>query len=163
MEIGQAHSQEREAANEGSKGVGRAERRKRRDGKLTKHEGDFMKKKRGRSDVEIDRREFSGHTIVLLEDRSMMKPDGTSGQYIIAIERVSKDGKVSLVQKCYISDLMKKQGYANANEGARAVFLNPERFRGIMGEHWIGYEARELSEDERGKGVVVAQLPLFGS
>ncbi len=163
MKIEQAHSQERETANERSKGVvGGTEPRKHRDDKLTKREGSFVNKKRGRSDVEIDRRVFNGHTVVLLEDRSMMKLDGTSGQYIIAIESAPKDDKVPLVHKRYISDLMKKKGYANSYEGARAVFLNPERFRGIMGEHWIGYETRKSSEDERCKEVGVAQLPLFG-
>lgn len=163
MEVEQDLSQELEAANKRGKGVGRAESRKRRDGKLANREGDSIKKKRGRSDIEIDRRIFNGHTVVLLEDRSMMKPDGTSKQYIIAVETISKSGGVSLVHKCYISDLAKRQGYANAYEAARANFLNPEKFRGSMGEHWLGYQSRKFSEYERDKWVSADQLPLFGS
>jgi hypothetical protein len=140
MDTEQAHSKEREATKGQGKGVGRAEQRKRQDGKLTNREEQSMNKKRGRSDVEIDRRVFQGHTVVLLEDRSMLKPDGTSGQYIIAIESTSKAGKLSLVDKRYISDLITKLGYAHAYEGARVIFLNPKKFRGILDEHWTGYE-----------------------
>ena len=146
MDTEQFHSKEIEAPNGRGKGVGRAEPRKRHDGKLTKREEHFMKKKRGRSDVEIDRHVFNGHAVVLLEDRSMLKPDGTSGQYIIAIESISKAGKLSLVDKRYISDLITKLGYANAYEGARVIFLNPEKFRGILGEHWTGYENEQTGQ-----------------
>ncbi len=94
-------------------------------------------------DTEIDRREFNGHTLVLLEDRGRMKPDGTSRQNIIAVESVSEDGKKSLGQKRYITDLVRKRGYANSKEGARAIFLSPGGFKGMLGEHWIGFREKE--------------------
>jgi len=155
MDIEDTYSQEREAVNELGKEIGRAEPRKRPDVKLTERQRQIKKKKRGRSDVEIDRRVFNGHTVVLLEDSTMMEPDGTSSQYIIAIESTSKDGKVSLIDKRYISGLIKKQGYDNAYDGARAIFLNPEGFREILGEHWVGYEHEQTKQEDL--------HPLFGS
>ena len=83
--------------------------------------------------IEIDRREYHGKTIVLLEDRGMIQEDGTSYQYIIGIETVSDKGTVTLGLRRYITGLMKKRGYANAYEGARAVFLNPENFTAVLG------------------------------
>ncbi len=129
-----------EATSGLSKVVHRNKPRKPLEHKLTKPEGHSNKNKRGRSDVEIDRRVFNGHTVVLLEDSSMMKPDGTSYQYIIAIESNSKAGKLSLVEKHYITDLFKRDGYSNAYSGARAVFSNPESFKGFLGDNWLGYE-----------------------
>jgi len=85
------------------------------------------------STIEIDRREYRGKTIVLLEDRGMMQKDGTSYQYIIGIETVSDKGTVTLGLRRYITGLMKKRGYKNAYEGARAIFLNPENFTAILG------------------------------
>ncbi|MFI5324063.1 MAG: hypothetical protein ACHQ6U_11190 [Thermodesulfobacteriota bacterium] len=39
-------------------------------------------------DVEIDRRDYNGWTLLLLEDRhkGMMLPDGTSKHYILCVE-----------------------------------------------------------------------------
>lgn len=85
------------------------------------------------STIEIDRREYRGKTIVLLEDRGIMQEDGTSYQYIIGIETVSDKGTVTLGLRRYITGLMKKRGYKNAYEGARAIFLNPENFTAILG------------------------------
>jgi len=86
------------------------------------------------TDVEIDRREFNGRDLVLLEDRhrGMMKPDGTSKQYILAFAK--KGGSYN---KRFITDLMQKRGYANAKEGARAIFLHPEDFKPILGESFF--------------------------
>ena len=87
-------------------------------------------------DVEIDRREYNGHTIVFQEDKSkeMIKPDGTSMQYIISIEGKNQ----SLGHKRYITDLMKQLGYRNAYYGAKAIFANPEQFKHVMGD-WLGF------------------------
>jgi len=63
----------------------------------------------------------------------MMQKDGTSYQYIIGIETVSDKGTVTLGLRRYITGLMKKRGYKNAYEGARAIFLNPENFTAILG------------------------------
>jgi hypothetical protein len=89
-------------------------------------------------DVTIDKREFNGHILVLQEDktRSMMKPDGTSDRYIIAIE--IKKG--SLDHRRYITDLMTKLGFTDAKSGAQAVFADPDRYKHILGEDWYGFQ-----------------------
>jgi hypothetical protein len=89
-----------------------------------------------KTDKEIDRREFNGHTLVLLEDtsRGMRKKNGTSWLYIFAIE---KKGKIKY--KRYITDLMIQLGYRDARHGAIAILSNPEKFKKILGEDWHGY------------------------
>ena len=92
----------------------------------------------GYGDHEIDRREFNGHTIVLQEDRhkGMMKNDDSgSMQYIISVE--GKNGQLD--HKRYITDIAAKIGLVNAKYGAKLIFANPERYKNVMGEYWIGY------------------------
>lgn len=92
-------------------------------------------------DVEIDRRIYGDHTIVLLEDRStkMMLPDRTSKQYILAVEGISKEGNRYLGHKRHISRLIVKKGYENAKEGARAIFLHPGDFKSVLGDDWFPF------------------------
>ncbi|MFI5324458.1 MAG: hypothetical protein ACHQ6U_13265 [Thermodesulfobacteriota bacterium] len=106
-------------------------------------------------DIEIDRREFNGRTLVLLEDRGkgMMLPDGTSKQYILAVELTSKSGKTTLDHKRYISRLMMKRGYANAREGAKAIFYNPEDFKSIVGEHWVIFSSASSQGPRKRKSL----------
>ena len=87
--------------------------------------------------IEIDQKDFNGHTIVLLEDRSreMRKPDGTSMQYIIGVE--GKDGVI--FHKRYITDIVVVDGFVNAKQGAKAIFFDPDKYRHYLGEGWHGY------------------------
>ena len=103
----------------------------------------YTPKGMAQKDFEIDRREFNGHTLVLLEDRTknLMKSDGTSGQYVLAIEMQSKKSPLKfLAHYRFITDLMRKKGFENAKEAARAMFLHPEDYKPILGEHWIAYQ-----------------------
>lgn len=94
------------------------------------------------TDTEIDRREWNSKILVLLEDVAshMIKPDGTSEQYIIGIQVVAKKGSIYIDHKRYITDLMVKRGYINAKHGAIAIMQNPEKFKSILGEEWHGYK-----------------------
>lgn len=104
------------------------------------------------SDRELDRKSFNGHTIVLLEDQNprLRNPDGTSGQYVIAVESISKKGNVNLSHRRYISNLIRKKGYANAKEGALAVFHTPHNFMGVLGEGWLPYTQKADTPQDRG-------------
>lgn len=102
------------------------------------------KKPQGRvqKDYEIDRREFNGHVLVLLEDRSqaVRGEDGASGQYILAVEmRSKKSGKVYLEHSRYISDIVRRKGFSGAKEGARAMFMSPGDYKSVLGEHWFPF------------------------
>jgi len=95
----------------------------------------------GKTDIEIDRRTYRERTLVLIEDRAvkMMLPDGTSKQYILAVESTSKEGNRYLGHKRYISRLIVKNGYDTAKEGAMAIFLHPGDFKSILGEDWFPF------------------------
>jgi hypothetical protein len=100
------------------------------------------------ADMEIDRRNFNGHVLVLLEDRhkGMLKPDGTSEQYISAIESVSEKGHAFTHHRRYVTDLMRKLGYRDAKHGAMAIFANPQRFKSVLGEAWHGFTVKKQAE-----------------
>lgn len=122
----------------GKRSTARVKPRKARGEFLGKSEGHSKGRPKGVFDTrEIDRREYRGNTIVLLEDRRLMQPDGTSYQYILAIEMVAdKTGRVYQQFRRYITGLMRKRGYANALEAAKAVFASPGDFGEILGEEW---------------------------
>lgn len=112
-----------------------------------------MSPRRIKTDIELDRRIHNNHAIALLEDRhaKMMKPDGTSGQYIIAVLTNAGSDKERYTCKRYITDLITKKGYPNAKAAARAIFLNPDNFVNVLGENWLPYccakgETRKLRE-----------------
>ena len=88
--------------------------------------------KRISKDREMDRTEFNGHTLVLLEDRTMLRPYKTSRQYIIAI--LGKKG--NLDHKRYITDL----AVSSAKYFAQSIFVNPDKYKHILGLNWMGYE-----------------------
>ena len=104
----------------------------------------FKPKGRKSTDIEINRRIYNGHTILLLEDHrsGMIEKDGTSRQYILAVEQISKTGNVKLTQERYITNLMKRKGYASAKEGAMAIFLHPSDFVSIVGENWLPFSEK---------------------
>ncbi len=115
----------------------RAKPRKARGEFLGKSEGHSKGRAKGVSDTqEIVRREYRGNTIVLLEDRRLMQSDRTSYQYLLVIEKVSKAGKPNHYDRRYITGLMRKRGYSNALEAAKAVFASPGDFGEILGEDW---------------------------
>lgn len=96
----------------------------------------YEPKGRTQKDYEIDRRVYRGHELVLLEDRS----DAGKGQYILAVEiRSKKGGKRYLEHRRFITEIVRKLGFEGSREGARAIFLHPEDYKGVLGEHWFGY------------------------
>ncbi|MFI5324466.1 MAG: hypothetical protein ACHQ6U_13315 [Thermodesulfobacteriota bacterium] len=73
-------------------------------------------------DVEIDRREYNGLTVVLLEDRrrNTMLPDGTSKQYILCVEtRAVESSNIDSFHYRHITKLMWKKTGQSAKDIAR--------------------------------------------
>lgn len=107
-------------------------------------------------DSEIKRREFNGHTLVLLKDCSakmMKEPGGISRQYIIALETITPKGRKNLTNQRYISNLMRKLGFANAEEAAIAIFTDPYAYKNVLGENWYGYKAKsDRTSKTKGRG-----------
>lgn len=121
----------------GKRSTAQIKSRKARGEFLGKSEGHSRGRPKGFSNTrEIDRREYRGNTIVLLEDRRLMQPDGMSYQYLLVIERVSKSGKSNHYDRRYITGLMRKRGYSSTLEAAKAVFASPGDFGEILGEDW---------------------------
>lgn len=116
---------------------------------------DYVGQGRILTDVEIDRRDYNGWTLLLLEDRhrNMMLPNGTSKQYILAVEFIHENGTISLKHKRFISQLITKKGFRDAKEGTRAIFLNPEKFISTVGEHWVIFSSASSQGPRKRKSL----------
>ena len=90
-------------------------------------------------DVELEEREFNGYLIGIAEDSKeiMRRDDGTSEQYIVYLKRKNVRN-----HKRYITRLgCKKYVCDNAKELALAIFRNPDDYKNIVGDGWMGYKS----------------------